>query len=157
MVIKPSVYLETTIVSYLTAAPSRDPIVVGHQKVTLDWWSRRMRFDLFVSQAVIDEAANGDPTAARRRLAVIEGIPSLTVTAESRELATHLLGVHAFPETARLDALHIAVAVVNGIDYVLTWNCTHMANATMRPRIERALREAGFEPAIICTPEELME
>lgn len=157
MVIKPSVYLETTIVSYLTAAPSRDPMVAGHQKVTLDWWLRRMRFDFFVSQAVIDEAAKGDPTAARRRLAVIEGIPSLTVTAECRELAARLLHAHALPETALLDAVHIAVAVVNGMDYVLTWNCTHLANAAMRPRIERALRQGGFDPAIICTPEELME
>jgi hypothetical protein len=154
---KSKVYLETTVVSYLTAEPTRDVVQAAHQQLTREWWDRRGRFDLFVSQTVITEAGGGNAEAASRRLAALEGIPSLAVTVEAADLAARFVRAQAMPEKAAIDALHVAIAVVNGMDYVLTWNCTHIANAAIRDKIERACREAGFEPPIICTPEELME
>lgn len=154
---KSKVYLETTIVSYLTAEPTRDVVQAAHQQLTREWWESSGRFDLFVSQTVITEAAGGNADAASRRLAALEGITVLAVTGEAVDLAAQLVRAHAMPEKAAVDALHVAVAVVNGVDYVLTWNCTHIANATIRDKIERTCRESGFEPPIICTPEELME
>jgi hypothetical protein len=155
--LKPKVYLETTVISYLTAAPSRDIVQAAHQQITREWWERRRDFDLFVSQAVILEAGLGDPSAAARRLAGVEGVAVLEVTEDATTLAGAFLEQHALPPKAALDALHIAVAVVMGMDYVLTWNCTHIANAAIRPKIEDACRKLGYEPPVICTPEELME
>ena len=154
---KPKVYLETTVISYLTAAPSRDIVQTAHQQITREWWERRNGFDLFVSQAVILEAGRGDSSAATRRLAALEGVAVLEVTEDATTLAEAFLEQHALPAKAALDALHIAVAVVMGMDYVLTWNCTHIANAASRPKIEDACRKLGYEPPVICTPEELME
>ena len=99
----------------------------------------------------------GDAEAASRRLAAVEGITSLAATTEAGDLASQFVRAHAMPEKAAVDALHVAIAVVNGMDYVLTWNCAHIANAAIREKIERTCREAGYEPPIICTPEELME
>jgi hypothetical protein len=154
---KSKVYLETTIVSYLTAEPTRDVVHTAHQQLTREWWNRRGRFNLFVSQIVITEAGGGNAEAASRRLAALEGIPSLAVTGEAADLAAQFVRAQAMPEKAAVDALHVAIAVVNGMDYVLTWNCTHIANAAIRDKIERTCREAGFESPVICTPEELME
>ena len=112
---------------------------------------------MFVSRTVLAEAAGGDTEAARRRLAALERITVLAATDEAAELAAQFIRAHAMPEKAAVDALHVAIAVVNGMDYVLTWNCTHIANAAIRDKIERTCREAGYEPPIICTPEELME
>jgi hypothetical protein len=154
---KPKVYLETTIVSYLTASPSRDIVQAAHQQITREWWERRQQFDLFVSQAVITEAHRGDAVAAARRLAALEDVAVLEVTEDATKLAGAFLDQHALPAKAALDALHIAVAVVMGMDYVLTWNCTHIANAAIRPKLEDACRKLGYEPPVICTPEELME
>jgi hypothetical protein len=154
---KSKVYIETTIVSYLTAELTRDVVQAAHQQLTREWWDRRERFELFVSQTVITEAGGGNAEAASRRLAALEGIAVLGVTAEAVDLAARFVRAHAMPEKAAVDALHVAIAVVNGMNYVLTWNCTHIANAAIRDRIERTCREAGYEPPIICTPEELME
>jgi hypothetical protein len=151
------VYLETTIISYLTASPSRDLVQAAHQQVTRDWWDRRHRFDLFVSEAVLEEAARGDAEAAGRRLQAASGIQVLDVSADVSVFAKRLLDVGAIPRKAALDAIHISVTVVNGLDYLLTWNCAHIANAAIRRKIEQACREARLEPVIICTPEELME
>lgn len=153
----PKVYLETTIVSYLTAEPTSDVVQAAHQQLTREWWDRRDRFALFVSRTVLAEAAGGAAEAARRRLAALERITVLAATDEAAELAAQFIRAHAMPEKAAVDALHVAIAVVNGMDYVLTWNCTHIANAAIRDKIERTCREAGYEPPIICTPEELME
>ena len=109
-----------------------------------------------MSQIVVTEAGGGDAEAAGRRLAVLADIPVLAVTPEAVDLAGRFVRAHAMPEKAVIDALHVAVAVVNGVDYVVTWNCTHIANAAIREKIERACRDAGYEPPIICTPEELM-
>jgi hypothetical protein len=154
---KPRVYLETTVISYLTASPSRDIVQAAHQQITREWWERRDRFALFVSQAVIREAGRGDPQAAARRLGALEGIAVLAVDAAASRLAERFLQTNAMPANAAIDAVHIAVAVVNGMDYLLTWNCAHIANAAARARIEGTCRSAAFQPPIICTPEELME
>lgn len=154
----PKIYLETTIPSYLTARPSRDLVTAAHQQITREWWdTRRHAFALFVSQMVLDEAGAGDPEAAARRLTVLTPLPLLNPHEEEAELAQALLEHVPLPASAAADALHIAIAVVNGMDYLLTWNCTHIANATLRSRIEAVCRSKGFEVPIICTPEELLE
>jgi predicted nucleic acid-binding protein len=154
---KSKVYLETTIVSYLAALPSRDIVVAGHQQLTQEWWTGRSQFELFVSAAVIEEVARGDATIATRRTALLEGIPVLNLSADVHRVASRLLLDRAVPAKAIVDAVHIAVAAVNGIDYLLTWNCRHIANAAARGRIEQACRAEGLQAPVICTPEELME
>lgn len=154
---KPKVYIETTVVSYLTGWPSRDLIVAAHQQITREWWQGRSRFDLYVSQIVIREAGGGDPEPAALRLKALEGIQVLELSSEALSLAKQLITEGPLPEKAELDALHIGIAVVNGMDYLLTWNCTHIANAAMRHMIEAVCRSMGYEPPVICTPEELME
>lgn len=155
---RPSVYLETTIPSYLTAWLSNDLQMAAHQQATRQWWeARRQAFELFVSQFVVYEVSAGDPDAARRRLEAVTGIPLLTPSEDVDTLADALMERVPLPPNAEADAVHIAVAAVNGMNYLLTWNCTHIANAELRPRIEKVCREFGFEPPIICTPEQLMK
>lgn len=153
----PSIYLETTIVSYLTARPDRDLVRAAHQEMTREWWATRSAFDLFISQLVVDEASAGDADAARLRLDVLRDLELLELTAEATALAQELVRLAAIPSKAGADALHIAMAAVHGMDYLLTWNCTHIANAAMRPRIDAVCRAGGFEPPVICTPLELLE
>lgn len=154
---QPKVYLETSVVSYLTAWSSRDLVKAAHQTITREWWRGRTRFDLYVSQVVLREASAGDPEAARLRMESISALPVLSASPEAGRLAQQLVAQGSLPPKAAVDALHIAIAVVNGIDYVLTWNCTHIANAAMRLKIEAICRQCGYEPVILCTPEELME
>ncbi len=155
---KPKVYLETTFISYLTSRPSRDIITAAHQQSTQEWWDRRRgKFDVYISQIVIKEAEAGDEEAAGRRLEVIEDIPEIEVLPEAVSLAQALVSNGLIPENAAADALHIAIATVQGMDYLLTWNLKHIANATIRNAITDACRQQGYEPPIICTPEELME
>lgn len=155
---KPKVYIETSIVSYLTARPSNDVRVVANQNTTIEWWeTRRSSFELFISEFVIAEASLGNPEAAKKRLEAIAGLPELSTANEVRMLANALISEGAIPTKAEVDAFHIAVAAVNGLEYLLTWNCAHIANALMRPRIEAVCRQQGVEPPIICTPQELME
>lgn len=153
---KQTVYIETTVPSYLTAWPSRDVVRVGEQQVTRDWWDRRSAYELRVSSLVILECKAGDAEAAARRLAALDGIPVLSQTSEAEVLAATLLREVPLPARAAADALHIAVAAVNGIAYLVTWNCTHIANATLRPQIEEVCRRSGYEPPVICTPKELL-
>jgi len=154
---RPKVYVETSVISYLTAWPSRDLIKAAHQQITREWWETRERFEVYVSQIVLREASGGDSMAANARLSSLSGIPVLTAGPEASALAQQLLVQGSLPAKAAVDALHIAIAVVNGIDYLLTWNCTHIANAAMRIQIERVCRQSGYEPTVLCTPEELME
>ena len=152
------VYIETTIVSYLTARPNRDVVIAGHQQVTHDWWeTRREKYELCVSQLVVGEAAAGDSQAAQDRLAVLRPMTILETTAAALELAKVLIQRGALPAKAADDALHIAVAAVHAVSYLLTWNCRHLANATMRPMIESVCAAKGYRAPIICTPEELLE
>lgn len=152
----PSVYLETTIPSYLIAWRSPDLVMAARQQLTREWWdTRRKDFDLYISQLVIDEASGGDPSAAARRLEVLQGITLLEFGDDANALSKSLIRELSLSERAGADAVHIALAVVNGMDYLLTWNCTHIANATLRPRIEEACRTVGYRMPVICTPEEL--
>ena len=153
---KPSVYIETSLVSYLTARPSRDLLVAAHQQLTVAWWDEhRTRYELFTSQVVLAEARAGDPEAVQRRLAVLERLPLLDVADTAIVLAARLVTGQALPAQAAQDALHLAIACVHGMEYLLMWNCTHLANARLRSRIEQVCRDAGYVPPIICTPEEL--
>jgi hypothetical protein len=152
------VYIETTIVSYLTARPNRDVVIAGHQQVTHEWWdTRRENYELCVSQLVLDEAGAGDAEAAQERLLVLRPMLLLETTEEAVELAKALLQAGALPAKAADDALHIAVAANKAVPFLLTWNCRHLANAAMRPVIEAVCKAKGFNAPIICTPEELLE
>ncbi len=154
---KPRVYIETSVVSYLTAWRSPNLLMAAQQQATREWWdSERERYGLFISEVVIQEAASGDPEAARLRLEVLQGIDELDVTDDARFLATAIIDETPLPTKAKVDALHIAVAAVNGLDYLLTWNCRHIANPTLRPRIESVCRSHGFNPPSICTPFDLL-
>jgi len=156
--VKPKVYVETTVVSYLTSRLSRDLLVAGHQQVTQEWWQlKRQDFDLFCSQVVVREAREGDPEAAARRLEAIKDVPLLETTEAALDLASELIERGAVPPGKPEDAFHIAIAAVHGADYLLTWNCAHIANAKMRHLVEQVCRELGYEAPVICTPEELIE
>ena len=155
---KSSVYVETTIPSYLTAWRSSELVMAANQEATRLWWeTARPGYEIFISDIVVQEASGGDPTAAGHRVAALDGLPELAVSKEAELLAAQLLAGAALPEKAKADALHIAVATVHGMDYLLTWNCKHIANAAMRVKIESICRAAGYEPPVICTPLELME
>lgn len=151
------IYIETTIISYLTARPSRDLIVVAHQQITQEWWeTRREFFDLFISELVVREAGSGDRLAAQRRLGALSGIALVELNEEIFTLANILIAEGPIPENSKEDAIHIALATVHGLDYILTWNCRHIANAEMRTGVSNICISQGYQPPIICTPEELM-
>ena len=155
---KPSAYVETTVLSYLTAWPSRDLVRAGHQQITKDWWrTARDRYSLVVSEVVHNEIAAGDVIAAKERQAEAEGIPILAVNEQIIALAQEYHRVLPLPPEAAIDAIHIACTVVYEIDYLVTWNCRHIANAARRDLIGRTCLAAGCASPLICTPEELME
>jgi hypothetical protein len=152
-----SAYLETTFISYLVAHPSRDLIVMAHQKATKEWWTnRRSEFENCVSQVVIDEASAGDPAEAQKRLAIISGLPALEITDEAQSLTEAIMAADILPMHAIRDAAHVAVASVHAIDYLLTWNCKHLANAQIARRIKVVCEKFGYQMPVICTPEQLM-
>jgi hypothetical protein len=152
-----SVYLETTFISYLVTRPSRDVIVAGHQQTTHQWWAnRRSEFECSVSQVVIDEASLGDATEVQKRLAILAGLPSLEITADAESLTQAIMAAQILPPHAFPDAAHVAVAAVHAVDYLLTWNCKHLANAQIARRIRVVCEKLGYPMPIICTPEELM-
>jgi hypothetical protein len=155
---KQTVYIETTVISYLTAWPSRQLVRAAHQQVTRDWWATaRDRYDLFASELVVEECSAGDATAAAARKAVVDTLPLLFESAEAETLAEALVNELTIPPKARRDAAHVAIAAANGIEYLLIWNCRHLANLHQRGRIERVCRNYGFEPPLIGTPIELRE
>jgi predicted nucleic acid-binding protein len=155
---KPSVYIETTVISYLTARLSKDLVVAAHQQITEEWWRTRSHlFDLYASQLVIREAGAGDEEQANKRLNVLKSVELLEITENALSLSALLMKKGGIPREAPEDALHISVAVVNGIDYLLSWNCKHIVNAKMRSKIDQICLSCGYESIIICTPEELME
>lgn len=130
---KETVYLETTVVSYLAARPSRNVIRAAHQEITRAWWSeRRQAFSLYISELVHREVRDGGPAAAEERVALVSSVPILMVTDEAVALAESLVAHGLVPRKAAADALHVALAAVNAMQYLLTWNCTHIANAQLR-------------------------
>lgn len=152
------VYVETSVISYLTARPSRDLITAAHQQITHEWWEAYApQYDLFVSQLVIQEATAGDAQAAAQRLQALTDLPLLAMQEDVRILARALVQHGGLPAKAIEDALHIAVATIHGMNYLVTWNCKHIANATTRTAIADICQAQGYEPPVICTPEELME
>jgi len=154
--VKPTVYIETSVISYLTAQPSRDVRLAADQKVTRDWWqNERAHFELFVSSFVISEAKIGDPSAAALRIATLAEIGIIQEQPVVTRLATSLLHGLSLPDTADMDAFHIAMAAVHGINYLLTWNCRHINNATMKPKMRAICQDEGFNCPEICTPLEL--
>jgi PIN domain len=156
--VKPQVYLETTIFSYLVGWLNRhDLYVASNQEFTRDWWANsRHDFELFASAVVVKEARDGDPELAAARLVFLRETSLLEITEEANQLQLELLRRAALPRKAELDALHIAVAAVHGLDYLLSWNCRHIANAFALPRVYDVCRGAGYDPPFVCTPLELM-
>lgn len=156
--LKPSVYIETTVVSYVTARPSRDLVVAAHQQVTVEWWESTLpRCEPFISPVVVEEAARGDEEAAKLRLEKISGFPVLEVTNEVRELADLYFARTQIPEKARADAYHLALATFHGMDFLVSWNFTHILAAPVRAMIRDINTSRGIRTPIMCTPEELME
>jgi len=155
---KARVYVETTVVSYLTAKPSSDLIVAACQQMTRDWWdTRRDHFEVFVSARVIAEASQGDPVAAQARLALLKDMPILAVTEEALGLAERLMDHLGLPQKATEDALHIATAVVSGMDYLVSWNCKHIANAQVAHEVLDFVQSLGYPGTLLCTPQALLE
>jgi len=153
-----TVYLETTFISYLVALPSRDLIVAAHQKITSDWWmNERNKYTCCVSQFVIDEASVGDSVEIQKRLVIIDNIHALEVTEEVEHLAKTILTSGVIPQKTPNDAAHIAVAAVHKVDFLLTWNCKHLANAHILKRIRILCEKQNYPMPYVCTPEELME
>jgi len=153
---KPRLYMETTIPSYLTSRPSRDLIIAGHQQVTKEWWERRRdAFEIYISQLVLDEAGSGDPDAARERMLIIQNFPLLDITPEVEHLASAILAASILPRKAVADAAHIALAAVHGMDFLLTWNCAHIANAVVAKAVAKVCWQYDWDSPLICTPEEL--
>ena len=153
---KKKVYVETTVVSNLTARPSHNPIDAAAQIASQTWWCGALeRFDLFASTLVETEASKGDASAAERRLSVVHEMKILPIDGRMFELAEKLLAATAVPRTSYDDAVHIATAAVHGMDYLVTWNCSHIANVETRPLIRKTIEAAGFVPPEICTPLEM--
>jgi predicted nucleic acid-binding protein len=152
-----SVYIETTIPSYLTAAPSRDVVVAGRQQVTHSWWrTAKERFELFVSEAVLLEVRAGDEQYAARRLELLTGIPVLPLSQEIRSLAEQYQVELHLPRKAAADALHIALAVFYEMDYLVTWNCAHIANGQVVRELMRLNHGLGRYTPLLLTPQELI-
>ncbi len=153
---KQRVYIETSVVSYLSARPSRDVIIAGRQEITREIWPLlTARFDCYVSALVREEVERGDPDAASSRLAALADITPLTASDEARDLAKAMIRSGLMPSRFAEDALHIAIAAANGMDYVLTWNFRHINNVQTKVRIENFLEGQGYEPPLVCSPEEL--
>ena len=151
------IYIETTIPSYLTARPSRDIVQAARQQLTREWWDvERRNYDLCISQIVLDEAAAGDAEAAQRRLAVIDTLPLLDLTFEVDGLAETIMQSGLLPASASRDAVHIAVTAVHQVHFLLTWNCRHIANATIFRDLQHIILDAGYDVPVICTPDELL-
>jgi hypothetical protein len=154
---KEIVYIETSFVSLLVADPSRDVSVAGNQQVTRDWWQwRRPAFACITSDETRMEASRGNAGQVRQRLDALAGLPILPTTPAAAELAARFLATGALPPAAAVDAVHLAVATLAGADYLLTWNCRHLANAQILRRLEREAATHGWNLPRVCTPLELM-
>ena len=155
---KATVYIESTIVSYLTAKPSRDLIVAAHQQLTQEWWDLiRPQVDCFISPFVIQEISAGNEEAANKRIEFVRDIPILEINQEIQKLAQTYFDSLDIPEKARLDASHLAVAVWHEVDYLLSWNCKHIVSGRVKKMLENINSQLNIKTPVLCTPEELME
>lgn len=151
-----SVYIETSIISYLSSRPSRDLVIAARQTITADWWiEQRHNYEVYISALVEEEISAGDPLAATRRLQAAASIPSVAITQQAQTLADRLVAAKAIPASSLEDALHIAIAATQGMEFLLTWNFKHINNAETKARIASVVEEAGFVCPILCSPEEL--
>ncbi|AGX88287.1 type II toxin-antitoxin system VapC family toxin [Candidatus Symbiobacter mobilis] len=153
---KRKVYIETSVISYLTARPSKSILGTAHQQITLAWWETRSQYDLVVSELVLRECGAGDPDAAKKRLTMLNDVPLILITEQALDIANSLIAKGIVPAKAAEDALHIAISTSNRIDYLLTWNCWHIANPEMQRGISAHLDDIGLSLPFICTPEELL-
>jgi len=154
---KPTLYLETSVPSYFAARPSTDVIIAGHQLLTRDWWESRISdYEVFVSELVLEEAERGDREAAEKRCSAIAQFGMLRVTPEALDLAKVYLKRLPLPSNAEADAVHLALASISGMDYLLTWNCRHIARGSIIRSVPIVNGEFGYESPTICTPEELL-
>jgi len=150
------VYVESSVISYITARPSRDLVVSARQAITNEWWEqKRKKYEVYISELVIEEIASGDKEAAQKRLDVVKQIPNLEITEIAKDLATLLISSGAVPENSPEDALHIGLAAAQGVEYLLTWNFKHINNATKRADITQIIESQGFLSPVLCSPEEL--
>ena len=153
---KPAVYIESSVISYLASRPSRDVVVAGRQAISHDWWeNHRHRFELRISILVEEEIRRGDPAAAQLRLKKITEIPSLAISDEAAKLAESLLSNGIIPQGSEEDALHVGIAAAQGVDYLLTWNFKHINNAETRAAIVDLVESHGYQCPQLCSPEEL--
>jgi predicted nucleic acid-binding protein len=151
-----SVYIESSVVSYITARPSRDIVTASRQAITVDWWqNNKSQFEIFISPLVLEKIGGGDLNAANQRLRAVSNIPSVSISTEAESVAKQLLISKAVPANSERDALHIAIAATQGIDYLLTWNFKHINNAITRILVTSVVKNCGYECPILCSPEEL--
>jgi hypothetical protein len=152
-----AVYIETSILGYLTARSTKDLILAANIEITKDWWEfRRNSFILYTSEAVLDEVAQGDAEIATQRLKILRDFPLLALNQTVQDLATQFLARSSLPPKAKVDAIHISAATIHGMDYLLTWNCKHIANAQIQGKLAEISLDFGYVLPILCTPNELM-
>jgi predicted nucleic acid-binding protein len=152
-----TVYIETSVIGYLTARSTKNLVIAANIEMTRDWWqNRRHTFDLYISQIVLDEVARGDTEIAAKRIEMLDNFPLLEVNEAVDDLASEFMAKSNLPPKASDDAIHIALATVNDLDYLLTWNCKHIANAQIQRKLIDICSGFGYKLPIICTPYELM-
>jgi hypothetical protein len=157
IIVKPKLYIETSVIGYLTSAPVREPLVAAHQQLTREWWqAHRFEYELFTSRIAVEEAIRGNQAEAQLRTQALADVTRVAVTPAVEALVPALLKATGLPLRVYADMSHVAVATIHGMQYLLTWNCRHIANAKILPKVARACREYGYEPPVICTPEQLM-
>lgn len=152
-----SVYIESSVISYIVARPSRDIVTSARQNITMEWWEEyKKSFHIFISELVLEEIGSGDQDAARERLTLVEDVPVLEATENAVKLAKALIAKNAIPESSPEDALHIGIAAAQKTDFLLTWNFKHINNANTRDKISRVVAGLDYICPVLCSPEELI-
>jgi hypothetical protein len=155
---KPKVYIETSVISYYVSRPSKNLITAANQQITVEWWDEYMvQFESYISPLVYDEIMRGDVHAATKRLSLVKGIPELEINAEVINLSKKYYELLDIPEKAKADATHLAIATIHEIDYLISWNCSHIVGARVRKTLENFNFKNGLYLPTLCTPQELME
>ena len=151
-------YLETSVVSYFTARPSRDIIVLAHQEITRQWWEKAIQqFEIYISEAVMEEISTGDLEAVKRRLEKVDTFKRLELNVYVEKMAQVYVDRLKIPKKSALDAVHLAAASIHNMDYLVTWNCSHIANGIVIKKLLEVNTSYGVKTPVICTPEELLE